>query len=129
MSSERPNGERITGRPEVDARHDAMLPIAELTPDEAVNLRFEEVLRAQKTTDDKVNELYAVLMGATPSGRPVGYAGIEELPARVAKEVANRLLETFQTLIHELQRKDSELETRIQDVADEVDQLKMDLGQ
>jgi hypothetical protein len=120
MSSKHPTERenQDTDRPEADARKDAMLPAADLSQDEAWNLRFDDVLKAQKEQDRKINDIYSLLMGASPSGRPhpAGQGGVgqalhdtanhlsvvamnadlvaeamSQLPKQVAQEVAREL--------------------------------------
>lgn len=124
--------ERDTDRPEFDAG-----PKPELSDQTMLNLRFEAVMKAQRETDSKVTDLYALLMGATPSGRPspsgkggVGQAfhdqgntlsviagnveamasAFESLPKQVAIEVANKFAALYQKELTEIKRRLTALE-------------------
>lgn len=131
--------ERDTDRPESDAAR----PAIELSQDEAWNKRFEEVLKKQRETDSKVDGIYSLLMGASPSGRPsptgkggAGQAlhdqtthlgvisantelvaeGMRDLPKQVAQEVINKFSAILQEEIVVLKEKDKALEKRIQEL-------------
>jgi hypothetical protein len=131
--------ERDTDRPESDAAR----PAAELSQDEAWNKRFEEVLKKQRETDSKVDGIYSLLMGASPSGRPSptgkGGAGqalhdqtthlgvisantelvaesMKDLPRLVAQEVANKVLEMFSSEVSTLKERADDHDARIQEL-------------